>query len=319
MAGQGSENVADFLEGNYIAVGFAETEVPASAQTADDFRALVRQTMNGWNEGTIRSRGAQLCRYYREMQIGDRVLVYEPGTRLYHVAVVKSDPRYDASKPLWHVRDVEWTDTFARDDLSITAKNALGAISSLFLVNDSVRKEIEQAVQGVPSAGPPEEEEAEVEEYGAEVVSQAGEFLKDQILKLSWDQMQELVAGLLRAMGYRASVSPTGPDRGKDIVASPDGLGLEEPRIYVEVKHRKGQMGASEIRAFAGGLRRAKGLYVSTGGFSKEAHYEAERGEMPITLMDIEGLAQAIVQYYDSFDTEARALLPLRKIYWPIT
>jgi len=48
----------------------------------------------------------------------------------------------------------------------------------------------------------------------------------------------DLVAGVLRAMGYRTTVSAPGADRGVDIFASPDGLGLQEPRIFVEVKHR---------------------------------------------------------------------------------
>lgn len=57
--------------------------------------------------------------------------------------------------------------------------------------------------------------------------------------------MQDLVAGLLRAMGYKTRVSPSGPDRGKDIVASPDGFGFESPRIVVEVKHRQGAIAAA--------------------------------------------------------------------------
>jgi restriction system protein len=81
------------------------------------------------------------------------------------------------------------------------------------------------------------------------------EFLQDRLNKLSWDQMQELVAGLLRAMGYKTRISPPGPDCGKDIIAFPDALGFVSPRIVTEVKHRKGTMGAPDVRAFAGGLR----------------------------------------------------------------
>ncbi|MDC0946604.1 restriction endonuclease [Nitrospinaceae bacterium] len=43
--------------------------------------------------------------------------------------------------------------------------------------------------------------------------------------------MQELVAGLLRAMGSKTKVFPAGPDQGKDIIASPDGFDFEIPRI----------------------------------------------------------------------------------------
>ena len=59
-----------------------------------------------------------------------------------------------------------------------------------------------------------------------------------RIIRLQWDQVQELcAAAFVRAMGYRTTVSPRGADRGVDVFASPDGLGLEEPRIFVEVKH----------------------------------------------------------------------------------
>ena len=119
-------------------------------------------------------------------------------------------------------------------------------------------------------------------------------------------------------MGYKTRISPTGPDRGKDIIASPDGLGFENPRIVVEVKHRNQQIAADEIRSFLGGRHQNdKGLYVSTGGFSKEAHYEAERANIPLTLMDINELVQAIIEHYEKLDIETQRLLPMRKIYWP--
>ena len=151
-----------------------------------------------------------------------------------------------------------------------------------------------------------------------DIAAQSHEFIKDKILELGWEEMQELVAGILRGMGYKTIVSAKGPDRGRDIIASPDGLGLSEPRIVVEVKHRKGQMGSPEIRSFTGGMRPGdKGLYISTGGYSKEAKYEAERSNNPVTLVDSDMLVNLIIQYYDKFDTEARSLVPLTKIYWP--
>src|SRR5438552_3516812 len=73
-----------------------------------------------------------------------------------------------------------------------------------------------------------------------EQVKKADEFIEERIARLSWAGMQELIAGILRAMGYRTRISPPGADRGLDIFASPDGLGLQEPRIFCEVKHRLG-------------------------------------------------------------------------------
>ncbi len=131
--------------------------------------------------------------------------------------------------------------------------------------------------------------------------------------------MQHLVAGVLRAMGYRTTVAEAGPDRGVDIFASPDGLGLEEPRIFVEVKHRAAQMGSKEIRSFVGGRRKGdKCLYVSTAGFSKDAHYEADRAEVALQLITLPKLRQLVVDYYEKLDPETRALVPLRRLYWPM-
>jgi restriction system protein len=77
-------------------------------------------------------------------------------------------------------------------------------------------------------------------------------------------------------------------------------------------------MGAPEVRSFLGALRQNdRGLYVSTGGFTKEAHYEAERATNPITLVDMDMLVELLVQNYEQLDTESRALVPLVKVYWP--
>ena len=101
-------------------------------------------------------------------------------------------------------------------------------------------------------------------------------------------------------------------------MASPDGLGFEQPRIVVEVKHRKGAMGSQEIRSFLGGRHKDdKGLYVSTGGFTKDAKYEAERATIPLTLMDIDDLVSVLLENYESMDADSMALIPLSRVYWP--
>jgi restriction system protein len=120
-------------------------------------------------------------------------------------------------------------------------------------------------------------------------------------------------------MGYKTRISPPGSDRGKDVEASSDGLGLTYPHVIVEVKHREGgTMGSQYPRNFIAALRpRHQGLYISTGGFTKEARYEADRANNQVSLIDSDELVNLIINYYDNFDAKARSLLPLRKIYWP--
>ncbi|MEM9660775.1 MAG: restriction endonuclease [Planctomycetota bacterium] len=151
-----------------------------------------------------------------------------------------------------------------------------------------------------------------------DVAATAKELVKDRVASLQWQEMEELVAGILRAMGYKTRVSPVGPDRGMDVFASPDGLGLEQPRIKVEVKHRKGQIGAPEVRGFIGGLQTSdRGLYVSTGGFSREARYEADRSSIPVTLLDIDEVVRLLLEHYENADNRLRSLVPLVPVFWP--
>lgn len=259
------------------------------------------------------------------MQIGDDVVTYDADKRVYYLGVVKSSPRWQEGliESLPRVRDVSWSKQVSRDRLTVNARNTLGAIMTLFNVREEVAAEIRNKAVPLGQEEPPvtpEIEEAEdeaMEELSAEFVEKSGAFIEDHIAALDWEEMQELVAGLLRAMGYRTTVSKPGPDRGYDIFASPDGLGLEEPRIFVEVKHRKGtSIGSQEVRSFLGGRStKDRCLYVSTGGFTREARYEADRSNVPLNLLALPDLRRLLVDHYDKLDEATKTLVPLKRIY----
>jgi restriction system protein len=200
------------------------------------------------------------------------------------------------------------------------AKNSLGSSLTIFEVSDLVISELQESLaRDAPTTPILEADAGELQEIKEDFEAKSHEFMKDAISRLDWEEMQYLVAGLLRAMGYRTRVSRRGPDRGRDVIASPDGLGLEEPRIVVEVKHRQGVASTQMLRSFLGGLRGTdRGIFVSTGGFSREAQYEAERSNVPCSLIDLDHFVELITDYYDKFDPESRSLLPLRKVYWPV-
>ena len=85
-----------------------------------------------------------------------------------------------------------------------------------------------------------EEEDVVVEtEIDYEQASnQAEEGFRSFIAALNPYEFQDLVAALFRGMGYYAPfVAPKGKDGGVDIIAYRDALGLEFPRVKVQVKH----------------------------------------------------------------------------------
>jgi restriction system protein len=326
-AQRGGRLFEEFKMQSVVAIGWSQMGDMQSLTSRDDF---IREVATRYPENrpaqTVVS-ASQVYRFVREFKIGERILTYNPEDRVYLVGTIVGPYEYappDTIDGNRNIRRVSWDGEVARDLLSVGTRNSLGAISTLFLVSAEAAEEIEKllirapVLESVPPV-PVEEEITQVDELFKDSQGKAFEFIKDRITRLGWAEMQELVAGLLRAMGYKTRVSPSGSDHGKDIVASKDGFGFESPRIVVEVKHRNGSaMGSQEVRSFLGGRHKDdKGLYVSSGGFTKEARYEADRANIPLTLMDLDDLVRAILDHYEAMDADSKRLIPLRKVYWP--
>jgi restriction system protein len=322
-AGRNAQFLDEFLELGVVGIGWRDIGDLSGFRTQKAVLQAVRTTWPDWKPGKQAMSASQLYRFASEMSVKDKILTYDPHRRIYHLGSIAGDYRHAPGtiegNP--HLRSVTWEAEIERDRLSVSAKNSLGAISTLFRVPEVVMMEIEAILSGKTAYVTPSVEEGAGDDADLleDVEARALEFIKDRVSRLDWEEMQELVAGLLRAMGYKTKVSPLGPDRGKDIVASPDGFGFESPRIVVEVKHRGGAMGAAAIRSFLGGRHPDdKGLYVSTGGFSKDAYYEAERASIPLTLMTLDDLVEALIANYECIDVEAQRLVPLKRVYWPV-
>ncbi len=324
-AGEGGFRFEDFKAQSFVSIGWHEVGDLSKRSTREDFLTAVKSTYPQMRKGQIPSAAGQLFRYVREIEIDDTVITYSSEERVYLVGSVTS--AYEFKPALGdhpNVRSIHWMGEINRDSLSVVARNSLGSTLTLFRIPEDVAAEILSLVptsaQGTtpPLKSDDISETEQVEDLFRDQQLKSFEFIKDRVNSLAWDEMQELVAGLLRAMGYKTRISPSGSDRGKDIIASPDGLGFEDPRIVVEVKHRSAAMGSQEIRSFLGGRHdNDKGLYVSTGGFSKDARYEAERGRIPVTLMDLDDLVKSLLEHYENMDIEMQRLIPLRKLYWP--
>lgn len=130
---------------------------------------------------------------------------------------------------------------------------------------------------------------------------------------------QDLVADLLRAMSYHVSwVSPPGKDGGIDILAWPDALGTRLPRIKVQVKRQQQSVNVDGLRSFMALLGDDDvGLFVCTGGFTKDAESEARTQEKRrVKLISLNSLFDLWVQHYDKLSDQARRRLPLRPIHF---
>ena len=330
-AGKGASVIDDFFNNDIIAIGWNELGKIPKNMEFENLRELIAKTYPDFSKGKVSQVLSQVWHFYKIFKPGDFVVTYDPSERAYYVGTIKSPYHHSTTYIFHHFRNVEWEiGPYFRDELTPESKNVLGSIRTIFEIPQQVFEDLETAH---PAYTPEEDfdemiemheqfQKEEEERIAKEIVSKSTDFIEDQILKLDWEEVEVLVAGILRAMGYKTRMTGKGSDLGSDIIASPDGLEMVEPIIKVEVKHKvksKEKVGAPDIRNFVGGLRNStKGIYVSTTGFSKEAQYEAERANFHITLMDLDLLVELLVENYESLNPEIKALVPLKRIYWPV-
>lgn len=321
-AGEGGYLAREFVEKGCVGVGFDGVGSFDTLTSLDAMRERVRATYPDMKPMQAIVAAGVAHKFRTVIQVGDHVVTYDPKARLYHLGRITG--RY-AFRPGYltdyaHTRPVEWISQRLRDELSLNARNSLGAIVTLFEPGEEVLAELLGGSRALPV--PVTEPVVERPDYVAileDTLSRAHEFIADRITELTPHEMEQLLAALLRALGFKARVTPIGPDRGRDVIASPDGLGLQSPRIFCEVKHRKGAIGAPDVRSFTSTLRgEDRGVFLSTGGFTKEARYEGERAHVPVTLMDLDDLVRLVTENYEQLDTVGRSLLPLARVYWPL-
>jgi restriction system protein len=327
-AGRGGIYADDFLNNNMVAIGWdlGPNSLTLSKPQLDK---LYRSTYPSSSDGQVKNAVVQIDTFLHRFEVGNQVITYDRERRRYLLGIIRSAPVYkpDNIEDLSIIRDVEWTHKVSKDTLQLETRNSLGAIQTVFQIRGDIADDVlanavslehqTQEVLTKPTKRDVEQAQVVEEQVRAELLEKAEEAIEDRIVRLDWEEMQELVAGILRAMGYKTDISPRGSDRGVDIFASPDGLGLEEPRIFVEVKHRPNQsMGSQDVRSFLGG--RVEGdrcLYVSTGGFTKDARYEADRAKTGVRLLTLVDLRRLLVENYEKLDEEIRSLVPLKRIY----
>jgi restriction system protein len=172
-----------------------------------------------------------------------------------------------------------------------------------------------------------DEETTKVETVGRSLIleaadAQARQEIQEYIAALGPYEMQDLVAALLRGMGYHTPfIAPKGPDGGTDIIAYQDPLGTTRPHIRVQVKHRQNsnaKVTRAEIAELRGGIKpdREVGLFVSTAGFTPEALREARYGTVHIDTVDLDRLLELWTANYAKLSEEDKGLLRLRTVHF---
>jgi restriction system protein len=152
-------------------------------------------------------------------------------------------------------------------------------------------------------ASPPAKESPEerIEAALTELRDSVARDLLELIGRAPPEFFEKLVLELLHKMGYgtsRSALQRTGGsgDGGIDGIISLDRLGLE--KVYIQAKRWKNTVGSPEIQGFMGALQlqgAAKGVFVTTGAFTRDATQAATKARGTIVLVDGERLSALMI------------------------
>ncbi len=320
-AGDYNELIPQWLKKGKASIGWGELENPRRFRNRDE---LIEECHKVYVHFRPRGRitgGSQVWKCVNVVKINDRIVTYAKDTREYLVGTVIEEHVFDPtviSDSYLNVIGVKWESTrVPRDLLSQEVKRSLGGASTVFRVDEWGPEFESLLANGGPDI--PDDDGKDPDEGTAyeDFAQQAIAMVEDKVDKLDPWEMQELVAGLLQAMGYQVKVSAPGPDGGVDVLAHKDAFGFERPIIKVQVKHKRSTSGAPEIQQLLGANPiDASSIFVSTGGFTSAAERTAKHSG--VRLIDRSELVNLILRWYGHLPNETKALLPLRKIYVPM-
>ncbi len=162
----------------------------------------------------------------------------------------------------------------------------------------------------------------QVQEANLEQISQdARDSIKDHLYRKNPYEFQDIVAALLRSMGYYTNfIADKGKDGGVDIIAYQDPLGIKVPKMKVQVKHYTSgnKITVKDIRSLVGLLHKDNevGLFVTSGQYSPDAERFARESHIHIELIDFEKFVELWTEFYNKMTDEDKIMLPIQPIYF---
>lgn len=307
-----------FLSKNLIAIGWREFgDLTKVEGTRDAFKAHYAEVYPNVKKGQIPTSSGMLYRFLYEAQIGDYVVFPSKIDRKINIGTIESDYYFeDADGEYVQRRKVKWLKHLPRTSFSQGALHEVGSAMSFFSVKNYADEFLSALDKDFKKKVDDDVEDETVGATAEDIIESTKDFvLKELSKKLKGYDLEEFIADLLQAMGYRTTVSPHGGDSGIDITAYKDEL---PPRILVQVKSGDGNIKETTIQSLKGAMREGDyGLFVTLADYTKNARKYLEG--VPI-IKGINGteLVDLILKYYDDLSDKYQKMIPLKMVYIPV-
>jgi restriction system protein len=315
-------------------------EIPDISQctSLDDVRDLVAAALPNDKPQAHTNYAAQLWTLKDRMSDGDLVVLPRKGSAQLAIGRVIGPYNYrssEADPARRHTRPVEWL----RIDVPRSAVKqdllySLGAFMTYCEVsrNEAARRIAVLAGGGTDPGTTGVFPGGQVNSKGSDDFEASDapvgleQFAKDRITaviqqEFAGHRMQDLVAAVLEAEGFTCRMAPEGADGGIDILAGSGPLGMDEPRLVVQVKSEQQAIQDPVVTQLLGSVSKhqpAQGLLVAWGGLTSPARKTLLDNYFRIRAWDSEELIEQITGCYEKLPEEIRAALPLKQVWMTV-
>jgi len=308
-----------FLDQSVIAIGWREmgnlAEIKADREA---FRVHFTERFPNAKKGSIATSSGMLYRFCHEVQVGDYIVFPSKSDRKINLGIVESDYFYEPdAKQYVQQRKVKWLNHLPRTAFTQGALYEVGSALTFFQVKNYADEYLAAIYKkhGTVSSLNNEEDDS-VGATAEDIIETTKDYiLKELSRQFKGYDLEEFVADLLQAMGYRTTISPHGGDSGIDITAYKDEL---PPRILVQVKSQDSDIKETTIQSLKGAMREGDyGLFVTLSNYTKKAQKYLDN--TPI-IRGINGteLVELVLKYYESLSEKHRRFIPLKMVYIPV-
>lgn len=328
-AGRSGEDEDRALEHNITIVGFHEVPSLTTATDYEGVRKVVTRAFPDAKPRTVGNVAGQLWAFAVAMKEGDLVVL--PRKLTSQIAIGRVTGPYafrQVEDTFRHTRPVEWLQTdLPRTVFDQDLLYSLGAFMTVCNIsrNDAERR-VAAVADGKSDPGPSLSLDTKNTQIPAlreqsEGLPDLSQLAHDQIVahiqaRFSGHALAALVDAVLIVDGWVTKRSPPGADGGVDILAGRGSLGLDEPRLCVQVKSQNRPADVTVYRSLQGTMQTfnaQQGLLVCWGGFNKVVLTEARTGHFSVRLWDSGDLVKAIYRTYERLPAEVQAELPLKR------
>lgn len=332
-AGKFGEDEELALDNGIAVIRFDAVPSLEGAKGYDAVETLVAKALSDAKPRKVANHARQLWTFAHVIETGDLVVL--PRKQTSQMAIGRVTGPYQYKKiggALRHTRPVKWE----RPDVPRTAFEqdllySFGAFMTVCQISrHNAARRVMLVLAGKADPGPgdavqtkPADKPAEPPDSFDEGPADLAQAAHDQIVKHIQERfhghaLAALVDAVLKADGWTTKLSPPGPDGGVDILGGRGPLGLDAPRLCVQVKSQNSPSDVTVYRTLQGSMQTfnaQQGLLVCWGGFNGPTLREARQGYFAVRLWDASDLVNAIYRTYDKLPEEIQADLPLKRVW----